>query len=441
MGVKAFFSLSLSSELISISLFDALFLSSFSWHGEEDLIFGVSLQDYSRARPPSLELSGQPSKVSPPLLVLKCIEFIDNHALDQPGIYRISARHAAIQEMVHRVEKDEANFKFDPSKDEPATVAGLLKLYLRQLPEPVLPIPWETRMSFTHEREEHIRNGFAALKGRIRRLPAINQVTLRVILEHLAKVAAHSEQNKMTASNLAVVFGPVILSEASFETTSLAAIMEEDKTMEDLILYQDVINDLKQAGAPILPPMNQPQATSLVGPEAESSFGIEEKTVEKPTTSGASGLKRNNAVTSKSIGVSSADAYSSTETATTSTIVPSSPTSSIPDLPPQHDQDFHPQSTHTSTLPRIETDALTQHRSATLPKPESGSSSLLPNEVQAAPLSAGASGLNDEHLLYLKLASPNTPSTAGNTPSENVSSATAEGGHSPPSTLVPKEES
>lgn len=63
----------------------------------------------------------------------------------------------------------------------------------------------------------------------------INQVTLRAIVEHLSKVAAHSEMNKMTASNLAVIFGPVLLSEASHETTSIAAAMEEDSTMADMI--------------------------------------------------------------------------------------------------------------------------------------------------------------------------------------------------------------
>jgi RhoGAP domain len=55
--------------------------------------------------------------------------------------------------------------------------------------------------------------------------PAINQVTLKAIVEHLARIAAHAEENKMTASNLAVVFAPVLLSEADHETTSLAAAM------------------------------------------------------------------------------------------------------------------------------------------------------------------------------------------------------------------------
>lgn len=41
----------------------------------------------------------------------------------------------------------------------------------------------------------------------------VHQATLRVLLEHLARVAAHSEKNKMDARNLAIVFGTVIFGE------------------------------------------------------------------------------------------------------------------------------------------------------------------------------------------------------------------------------------
>ena len=49
------------------------------------------------------------------------------------------------------------------------------------------------------------------LRAKIRRLPPIHQATLRVLLEHLAKVILCQSQNRMDAKNLAVVFGPVVL--------------------------------------------------------------------------------------------------------------------------------------------------------------------------------------------------------------------------------------
>lgn len=143
-----------------------VWLHHHSWHGElKNLIFGTPLTDYPLTVPYRLS-----DTVAPPLIVTKCINFIETHALDQPGIYRTSAKHSSIKAMAIAIEKDELGFQFDPQKDEAAVVAGVFKDYLRQLPEPVMAIPWADRIKYTHEREEHIRTGFAILKGRIRRL-------------------------------------------------------------------------------------------------------------------------------------------------------------------------------------------------------------------------------------------------------------------------------
>lgn len=51
------------------------------------------------------------------------------------------------------------------------------------------------------------------MRSKIRRLPTIHRETLRAIVEHLARVAAFSEKNKMDVRNLAIVFGTVIFGE------------------------------------------------------------------------------------------------------------------------------------------------------------------------------------------------------------------------------------
>lgn len=277
----------------------------------KDLLFGVSLIDYAYSRAQHDAPSLGPSKVEAPLIVRKCIAFIEEKAMTQPGIYRISAKHTAIQDLAHALERDEQRFQFNASQDESATVAGVLKLYLRQLPEAVLPIPWEERVKYTHERQEQIQSGFAVLKSRIRRLPAINLATLKAIVEHLARVASYSEQNKMTVSNLSIVFGPLLLSQADHETTSIAAAMEEDRVTEDLILYCQDIFDLSHAGAPVLPPLST--STKMDDPSQDYSNGnglVQEEIAATPTAAVNSSsnkapininrvgsLKRSNAVT------------------------------------------------------------------------------------------------------------------------------------------------
>ena len=56
-------------------------------------------------------------------------------------------------------------------------------------------------------------SSIALMRSKIRRLPAIHRETLRAIVEHLARVAAFSEKNKMDVRNLAIVFGTVIFGE------------------------------------------------------------------------------------------------------------------------------------------------------------------------------------------------------------------------------------
>ncbi|EPQ28825.1 uncharacterized protein PFL1_03628 [Pseudozyma flocculosa PF-1] len=286
------------------------------WHGElKNLLFGTPLTDYPLTVPYRLS-----DTVAPPLIVTKCIAFIETHALEQEGIYRTSAKQSSVKALKLAIEKDELGFQFDPERDEASAVAGTFKDYLRQLPEPVMAIPWPDRIKYTHDRDEHIRTGFAMLKGRLRRLPPIHQVTLKVIVFHLAKVAEHSASNKMTSANLSVVFSPCLLSEADHETTSVAAAMEEDKLLEDMILYCKEIFDLKTAGAPILPPVPSSggnelsraslgaadaafaasSSTSLAAPAATAVAGPQDP----PALPGAADLKRSNAIVPPGIGAS-----------------------------------------------------------------------------------------------------------------------------------------
>ena len=213
-----------------------------------DLIFGVSLVDYAYSR--------GDGGTHPPMIVNKCIRFMESpRAINCPGIYRLSAKQSRIQELSSAIERDEDVFQFDPDTEEPVAVASILKLYFRQLPEPIMSMPWDERIRYTHAREENIRTGFPILKARIRRLPQIHQETLRALLMHLANVAAHSANNKMDTVNLAVVFSPIIFSETQSEVLSIAAASEEDRTMEDLITYWPELFGISTGRQSPLPPV------------------------------------------------------------------------------------------------------------------------------------------------------------------------------------------
>lgn len=237
------------------------------FHGPfNDLVFGTGLVDYAFShgdfQTPSI-MTGNGlilPMVRPPLILSKCIDFLEQpRCIQTPGLYRLSGKHSRIQALTSVIEQDESSFQFDMAHEDPTLVSSILKLYLRQLPEPVMAMRWEERLKYTHEREEHIRNGFANFKSRIRRMPPIHQATLRALLMHLSHVASYSAFNKMTIPNLAVVFSPVVLAEKTNQTASFASATEEDCTLIDLITYCSDIFSVPRSSEHPLPPPPPPE--------------------------------------------------------------------------------------------------------------------------------------------------------------------------------------
>jgi hypothetical protein len=87
-----------------------------------------------------------------------------------PSLYRISPRQSTVQNLLHKIEIDEVAFQFART-EEIYTIAAILKLYLRRLPEPVFRWPLQERLAFSKEREVHIANDFILLRMRLKRLP------------------------------------------------------------------------------------------------------------------------------------------------------------------------------------------------------------------------------------------------------------------------------
>ena len=96
--------------------------------------------------------------------------------------------------------------------DDIAAVGGLLKLFLRQLPDGV--IPSNLMPTFFQVQQAHPRDAtpeaLNKLQYCLQMLPPTNLAVLRYLVQHLTEVADHSEDNKMTPVSLSIVFGPNI---------------------------------------------------------------------------------------------------------------------------------------------------------------------------------------------------------------------------------------
>ncbi|KAM4745083.1 rho GTPase-activating protein 25 [Anableps anableps] len=141
-----------------------------------------------------------------PILVQKCAEFIIEHGLEEEGIFRLPGQDNAVKQF--RDAFDAGERPSFPSDTDVHTVASLLKLYLRELPEPV--VPWSQYQAFldcTNLLDVSSKKGWEKLEQQVALLPRANYNILSYVCRFLFEVQRHSDVNKMNVENLATVMG------------------------------------------------------------------------------------------------------------------------------------------------------------------------------------------------------------------------------------------
>ncbi|XP_010874931.1 rho GTPase-activating protein 25 [Esox lucius] len=141
-----------------------------------------------------------------PILVQKCAEFIREHGLNEEGIFRLPGQDNTVKQFRDAFNAGERpSF---PSDTDVHTVASLFKLYLRELPEPV--IPWTQYQDFldcSPMLDPNSAAGRERLEKQISLLPRTNYNLLSYICRFLFEVQENSKVNKMGVENLATVIG------------------------------------------------------------------------------------------------------------------------------------------------------------------------------------------------------------------------------------------
>ncbi|XP_033016570.1 rho GTPase-activating protein 24 isoform X3 [Lacerta agilis] len=145
-----------------------------------------------------------------PMLVEQCVDFIRLRGLKEEGLFRLPGQANLVKELQDAFDCGEKPL-FDRNTDV-HTVASLLKLYLRELPEPVIPYAkYEDFLSCAKLLSKEEETGLNELVKQVKSLPPVNFNLLKYICRFLDEVQSYSGVNKMSVQNLATVFGPNIL--------------------------------------------------------------------------------------------------------------------------------------------------------------------------------------------------------------------------------------
>ncbi|KAL3317887.1 Rho GTPase-activating protein 1 [Cichlidogyrus casuarinus] len=139
-----------------------------------------------------------------PIVVQQTIQYIRDEGLNMEGIFRRSVASSVIRKVQTRYNRGEYVDLYH--YDDPHLAAVLLKTFLRELSEPILTYDLFDQIVNLQYKSASSRLDLA--QDLIEQLPKENYIILKYIVQFLTDVVMHSATNKMTAQNLAVVFGP-----------------------------------------------------------------------------------------------------------------------------------------------------------------------------------------------------------------------------------------
>jgi hypothetical protein len=148
-----------------------------------------------------------------PFIISASIREVERRGMNEVGIYRVSGSASDLQKLKKSFESNAYEAEQLLKEVDIHSVTGILKSYLRELPEALFTDShyqkfFDTFNQFTNTNETA---RIEALQTIFNELPQPNKATIGLILDHLIRVNHHEAENKMSLHNLAMVFGPTLL--------------------------------------------------------------------------------------------------------------------------------------------------------------------------------------------------------------------------------------
>ncbi|XP_045705257.1 rho GTPase-activating protein 17 isoform X4 [Phyllostomus hastatus] len=189
-----------------------------------------------------------------------CVMLLLETGMKEEGLFRIGAGASKLKKL--KAALDCSTSHLDEFYSDPHAVAGALKSYLRELPEPLMTFnlyeEW-TQVASVQDQDKKLQDLWRICQ----KLPPPNFVNFRYLIKFLAKLAQTSDINKMTPSNIAIVLGPNLLwaknegtlaEMAAATSVHVVAVIEPIIQHADWFFPEEVEFNVSEAFVPLAPP-------------------------------------------------------------------------------------------------------------------------------------------------------------------------------------------
>ncbi|KAF3853339.1 hypothetical protein F7725_014027 [Dissostichus mawsoni] len=168
-----------------------------------------------------------------------CVMMLLETGMKEEGLFRIAAGASKLKKL--KAALDCSTSQLEEFYSDPHAVAGALKSYLRELPEPLMTFQlydeWIQACSVSDPDKR-----LQALWVVCDNLPKNNKNNLKYLVKFLAKLAQDSDVNKMSPSNIAIVLGPNLMwakTEGSLAEMAAATSVHVVAIIEPIIQHAD----------------------------------------------------------------------------------------------------------------------------------------------------------------------------------------------------------
>uniref|UniRef100_A0A8C3PZH3 Rho GTPase-activating protein 44 n=1 Tax=Chrysolophus pictus TaxID=9089 RepID=A0A8C3PZH3_CHRPC len=137
-----------------------------------------------------------------------CVTMLLECGMQEEGLFRVAPSASKLKKL--KAALDCCVVDVQEYSADPHAIAGALKSYLRELPEPLMTFElYEEWIQASNIPEQEKR--LQALWNACEKLPKANYNNIRYLIKFLAKLTEYQDMNKMTPSNVAIVLGPNLL--------------------------------------------------------------------------------------------------------------------------------------------------------------------------------------------------------------------------------------